>query len=179
MDIFDAISKRYSYRGEYKNIQISRENLKKIIQTGLSAPSGCNKQTTSFIALDDQKLINSILDLLKKNGFDGGKPTAGICVLTRRIPGYANVFFNVQDYAAAIENILLAVTAFGYASCWIEGQITGDSGTQKQIARLLNIPDEYIVVAFLPVGVPEKEGKRPDYKAFSERAWYNAFGNNE
>jgi len=179
MDTFEAISKRYSYRGAYKNIQIPRENLKKIIEAGLDAPSGCNKQTTSFIALDDPKLINSILDLVKKNGFNGGNPAAGICVLTQPIPGYGNVCFNVQDYAAAVENILIAVTAFGYASCWIEGQITESPETQRQIAQLLNIPDEYIVVAFLPVGVPEKEGKRPVYKSFSERAWYNAYGNNE
>jgi len=39
----------------------------------------------------------------------------------------------------------------------------------------LNIPEEYIVVAFLPIGVPEKEGKRPAYKTFSERAWHNIY----
>jgi len=173
MDIFECIQKRYSYRGSYKNIPVPREDLEKIMKAGLAAPSGCNKQTTSFVGLDDMKILNSIAELIKKNGFGGTSAPAGICVLTRRIPGYADVYFNIQDYAAAIENILLAITALGYASCWIEGQITENTETQKQIAELLNIPEEYTVVAFLPIGVPEKEGKRPAYKTFSERAWYN------
>jgi len=176
MDVFEAINKRYSYRGSYKNESIPREDLRKIVEAGLAAPSGCNKQTTSFIALDDPNLVNQIIKMVKKNGFSGGNATAGICVLTQRIPGYANEYFYVQDYAAAIENILISVVALGYASCWIEGQVTESAETQKQITELLNIPDGYIVVAFLPIGIPEKEGKRPVYKPFSERAWFNAFG---
>jgi nitroreductase len=178
MDVFEAIKKRYSYRGSYQGNSIPREELKKIIEAGLAAPSGCNKQTTSFIALDDSKLVNSIMGIVKKNGFEGGSGSAGICVLTRRIPAYADCYFNVQDYAAAIENILIAATDLGYASCWVEGQVTENSETQQQIARLLNIPAEYNVVAFLPIGVPEKEGKRPSQKPFEERAWCNAYGNN-
>ncbi|GHV69035.1 nitroreductase family protein [Spirochaetia bacterium] len=176
MDVFECIQRRYSYRGPYINTPVPRENLEKIIKAGLSAPSGCNKQTTSFVGLDDHKILNSVTDLIKKNGFGGNTPPAGICVLTQQIPGYSNVYFNIQDYAAAIENMLLAITALGYASCWIEGQITENVETQKHIAEILNIPVEYMVVGFLPVGIPEKEGKRPSYKLASERAWYNVFG---
>jgi nitroreductase len=80
----------------------------------------------------------------------------------------------VQDYSAAIENMLLAITALGYASCWIEGQVTKDSETQEKVNKLLKISAENTVVAFLPVGVPVNEGKRPAYKSFSERAWFNS-----
>lgn len=176
MNTFDAIAKRYSYRGLYKNTPIPREHLKKIMEAGLAAPSGCNKQTTSLIALDDPKLIDSITKLVKKNGFTGGNPPAGICVLTQPIPAYNDVRFNIQDYSAAIQNMLLAITSLGYASCWIEGQITESAETQEQIAKLLNLPADYIVVGFLPIGVPEAEGNRPDYKKFEERAWFNGFG---
>jgi nitroreductase len=176
MDTFDVIKKRYSFRGLYKNMPVPRDDLKKIMEAGLAAPSGCNKQTTSLIALDDPELINSIAALVKKNGFSGEKPPAGICVLTQRIPSYNDVSFYVQDYSAAIENTLLAITALGYASCWIEGQVAENAETQEQIAKALKIPEDYIVVGFLPVGIPEIEGKRPDYKAFEERAWFNGFG---
>jgi nitroreductase len=178
-DIFECIQKRYSYRGAYVNTPIPRENLEKIIKAGLAAPSGCNKQTTSIIGLDDQQILDSITNLIKKNGFEGKPAPAGICILTQEIPGYADVYFNIQDYSAAIENMLLAITALGYASCWIEGQITESTETQKQIASLLNIPADYIVVGFLPIGIPENEGKRPLYKLFSQRAWYNIYGNNK
>ena len=176
MNTFDSINKRYSFRGLYKKTPIPREDLKKIMEAGLAAPSGCNKQTTSLIGLDDPQLINSISKILNKNGFDGGNPPAGICVLTQKIPGYNDVYFYIQDYSAAIENMLLAITALNYASCWIEGQVTCNTETQQQISKLLNIPADYIVVGYLPVGVAEAEGKRPDYKPFEERAWFNGFG---
>jgi nitroreductase len=175
MDFFECVEKRYSYRGAFKNIQVPREDLEKIIKAGIAAPSGCNRQTTSFIGIDDPGLLNSITGIINKNGFKGGCAVAGICVLTRKIPGYSDVYFNVQDYSAAIENMLLAVTCLGYASCWIEGQVTGSAEVQEKIAGLLNIPKEYGVVAFLPVGVAENEGKRPSYKAFGERVWFNRF----
>ena len=179
MDVFECIHKRYSYRGTYKDTIVPRENLEKILKTGIAAPSGCNKQTTSFIGIDNRQILNFILDLIKKNGFGGKSAPAGICVLTRKIPGYADVYFNVQDYSAAIENMLIAVTALGYASCWIEGHITENKDTQSQISEILKVPKEYTVVGFLPIGIPEKEGKRPSYKSFSERVWYNQFGNND
>ena len=175
MDILECIQRRYSYRGAYKSAPVPREDMEKIMKAGLAAPSGCNTQTTSLVGVDDDQLLDSISAIINKNGFDGKRAPAGICVLTRRVPGYADVYFNIQDYAAAIENMLLLITALGYASCWVEGQVTESTETQKKIAGLLNIPDEYTVVAFLPVGIPEKEGKRPTYKAFSERAWFNIY----
>jgi len=177
MDTFEAIKKRFSYRGPYESTPVPREDLRQILQAGLAAPSGCNKQTTSLIAVDDPELINFIFTLVKKNGFSGKIPPAGICVLTQRIPAYDDSYFNVQDYSAAIENILLATTALNYTSCWIEGQIIEYPETQEQMAKKLNIPKGYIVVGFLPVGVPKGDGRRPKYKAFSERAWFNGFGN--
>ena len=176
MNTLEAIKNRYSYRGSYKNTPVSRENLRTILEAGLVAPSGCNKQTTSLIAVDDSQLISSITSLIKKNNSAGQNPPAGICVLTQKIPAYADKCFYVQDYSAAIENMLLAITALGYASCWIEGQITQNAEIQEIIATLLNIPADYIVVGFLPVGFAEADGKRPAYKAFEERAWFNGFG---
>ncbi|MCL2721387.1 MAG: nitroreductase family protein [Treponema sp.] len=176
MNTLEVIKKRYSYRGSYKSTPVPREDLKKILEAGLAAPSGCNKQTTSLIGLDDPQLVKSVSNIVKKNGFGGDGAPAGICVLTQKIPAWEDNYYYIQDYSAAIENMLLAITALGYASCWIEGQVTCSAETQNEIAKLLNIPADYIVVGFLPVGVPESEGKRPEYKKFEQRAWFNGFG---
>jgi nitroreductase len=173
MNVFECIQNRYSYRGHYKNTPVPRQDLEKILRAGLAAPSACNKQTTSLIGLDDPKLLASFTDLVKKNGFQGEKPPAGICVLTRGIVSYRDKYFYVQDYSAAIENMLLAITALGYARFWIEGQVTENSETQEKFTELLRLTDDYIVVAFLPIGIPEKAPTHPTYKLFSERAWFN------
>jgi len=176
MNTLEVIKNRCSFRGSYKSTPVPREDLKKILEAGLAAPSGRNKQTTSLIALDDPKLVSAVSALVKANGFRGeGSAPAGICVLTQKIPAVEDRLFNVQDYSAAIQNMLLAITELGYASCWIEGQVTCSTETQNQIANLLNLPADYYVVCYLPVGVPETDVKRPDYKAFEERAWFNGF----
>ena len=39
MDFFEAVDARYSYRGEYTDDPVSRDDLEKIIRAGLAAPS--------------------------------------------------------------------------------------------------------------------------------------------
>ena len=66
MELFEALSARRSYRGMYKADPVSREDLKKIMQAALDAPSGCNKQTTSVIAVDDPELIKTLGAMLER-----------------------------------------------------------------------------------------------------------------
>ena len=77
--------------------------------------------------------------------------------------------------AENFENMLLAVTALGYQSCWYEGHITDTDRIGDKMARILGVPEGYELVCFLPVGIGEEEPKPPRKKAFSERAWFNAF----
>ncbi len=174
MDLFEAIEKRYSYRGQYAGTPVPRADLIKIVRAGLAAPSGCNAQTTSVIALDDRAVIQQLGALMNKPNFSSAP--AAICVLTQPIAAWQGRKFNVQDYAAAIENMLLAITALGYASCWVEGYVTGPDGIGRRMAEQLGVPAGYEVVAYLPVGVPVSQGARPSYKPFEERAWFNRFG---
>jgi len=173
MDAMEAIKERYSYRGMYTDTPVPKAALKQIMEAGLAAPSGCNTQTTSLVGLDDKELIKRVSGHLNKPNF--ASAPAAVCVLTQRIPGYADVYFNVQDYAAAIENMLLAVTALDYASCWVEGYITCDGQIGKQMADELGAPDNYELVAYLPVGVPAEKSSRAKKKPFDKRACFNGF----
>ena len=174
MTVFEAMAERYSYRGAYKSTPVSRPDLQKIMEAGLAAPSGCNAQTAYLIGIDDPECLKKAVSLLGKSNL--ANISAGICVVTHVIPSYKEMYFNIQDYSAAIQNMLLAITGLGYASCWIEGEITTDKTRQKAFAQLLAIPDGYEVVAFLPVGVPASPGKRVIHKPFEERAFFNGFG---
>ena len=44
MDAIEAILNRHSYRGRYRPEPVPREDLVTIMNAGLAAPSGCNKQ---------------------------------------------------------------------------------------------------------------------------------------
>ncbi|MBN2294857.1 MAG: nitroreductase family protein, partial [Pirellulales bacterium] len=64
MDLFEAISKRYSYRGDFTDAPVPREDLKKIVQAGIQAPSACNQQVTSFVIVDDADLLTEIAQIV-------------------------------------------------------------------------------------------------------------------
>ncbi len=176
--ILETILHRRSYRGKFKPERVPREHLKAIMEAGLAAPSGCNKQTTSLIAVDDPDVLARIRAAIDPPV--GETAPAVLCVLTQRKNAYRDRCFATQDYAAAIENMLLAITALGYQSCWYEGHITDTDRICDQIAQILNVPEGYELVCILPVGRAESEPTSPKKKAFHERAWFNGFqqGNN-
>jgi len=173
MTATQVMKERTSYRGKYKNNPVPRDDLKKIMETGLCAPSGCNTQTTSLIAVDDADVLKKLRDVIEPE-FVVSAP-ALICVLTQAIPAFKDVCFNVQDYSAAIENMLLAIVELGYQSCWVEGQITDEHKIGKKMAEILGVPDDYELICFLPVGVADKPIKHVRRKPFEERAWFNGF----
>ena len=173
MSAINIIGSRRSYRGKYKPLPLPREDLITIMKAGLDAPSGCNKQTTSLIAVDDPIVLKKLQSVIDPPV--GETAPAAICVLTRRINAYRDKCFAVQDYSAAIENMLLAAVELGYQSCWYEGHITDDDNIGCKMAQILNVPDEYELVCFLPIGIAEEEPIKPKKKPFEERAWFNSF----
>ena len=174
MNALEAIFNRRSYRGRFLPQPVPREDLIAILRAGLAAPSGCNKQTTSLIAVDDPAVLKKRRAVIDPPV--GETAPAVICVLTRRIIAYRDRCFAVQDYAAAIENMLLAITALGYQSCWYEGHITDVDRIGDRMARVLGVPEDYELVCLLPVGVAGEQPAEPRKKPFGERAWFNGFG---
>ena len=174
MDTLECISVRHSYRGAYRNEPVPREDLIKIMEAGLAAPSGCNKQTVSLIAADEPALVEKIKSVIDPPVAQTAP--AFICVLTRRVCAYRDRCFAVQDYAAAIENMLLAITALNYQSCWYEGHITDEDRICDKIAGLLGVPQDMDLVCILPVGRADEKPVPPRKKAFEERAFFNRFG---
>ena len=170
----EIILTRRSYRGKYKPDRVPREDLIAIMEAGLAAPSGCNKQTTSLIAVDDPVVLAKLNAEIDPPVVQTAP--AMICVLTRRIIAYRGRCFATQDYSAAIENMLLAITALGYESCWYEGHITDTDRIGDRMAKILGVPDEYELVCMLPVGIAETAPAAPKKLPFEERAWFNGFG---
>ncbi len=173
MDTLQCIAARHSYRGKFLPTSVPREHLKQILEAGYHAPSGCNKQTTSFIAVDDPALLEKLHGVIDPPV--GESAPAMVCVLTRKIMAYRDRIFYIQDYAAAIENMLLAITELGYASCWIEGHITDTDRIGDKMAAILGVPEEYELVCFLPVGLPAEAVKAVPKQPLENRCWLNGF----
>lgn len=173
MNALQTMANRRSYRGKYTDEPVPREDLQAIMEAGLAAPSGCNKQTTSLIAVDDPRVLERLHEVITPPV--GETAPAMICVLTERIIAYRDRCFATQDYAAAIENMLLAITALGYESVWVEGHITDKDQIGRKMADILGVPENMELVCFLPVGRAAEDVKGPVKKPFGERAWFNGY----
>ena len=167
MELFEAIAKRHSYRGAFLDRPVPREDLRGIVQAGMRAPSGCNAQTTSFVIIDDPDQMAKLRELMPTSA-----PAAIVCVVDPS-PVYKNTSFEIEDCAAAVENMLLAITALGYATVWLDGVLRGGLGAK--LGELLGVPEEKRVQVLLPVGVPAEQGSQPGKKPFEARAWFNSY----
>jgi len=70
----------------------------------------------------------------------------------------------LQSVAAAIENMLLAIHALGYGSCWMTGPLVAQEAFQK----LLGYGKEQTAVALLPMGVPDENPPARSRKPLKE-----------
>ena len=174
MNTLEAIAARHCYRGLYEQAPVPREDLTTIMQAGLDAPTGCNRQTVSLIAVDDPAVLARLRTVLKAPV--GKTAPAMVCVLSRHPLPEQDQTFCLQDYAAAIENMMLAITELGYHSCWVEGDLFEQDMLGRRMADILGVPADYDLVCFLPVGRAVEPLRSPRKRPFEERAWFNSFG---
>ncbi|MDC7235958.1 MAG: nitroreductase family protein [Spirochaetales bacterium] len=169
MDFFDVISRRFSYRKSLDSSPLPLDDLKKIVQAGLDAPSGKNEQTTGFIIIQDPEVVKTINKMPGANGSMATAPAYIACHMNKKpVETYSGHYFDIEDCAAAVENMLLAATAMGYATVWIDGWLRVD-GRAERIGELCSLDAQRIIRILIPVGKALEEQKRPVKKGFEER----------
>ncbi len=173
MDVFEAIAKRYSYRGDFTDAPVPKEDLEKIVRAGIQAPSGKNEQVASFVIVDDRRLLDQIARIVNKPVCKTAKAMIG-CVTDSR-PILGDISFAVEDCAASVENMLLAITALGYATVWLDGVLRFDNIADR-VGRLLGVPEGHTVRILLPLGVAAEPGSQKERLPFARRAWFNRYG---
>lgn len=179
MDVFEAFKNRHSYRGPYMDVPVGRQDMERIVHAGLLAPSGKNCQTTDFIIVDDPKLVSQIAVMHETNtAMQQAKAYIACLVDVEPASVYEGMSFVVEDCAAAVENMLLAITALGYTSVWVDGWLRVE-GRASKIADILSIPVHKTIRIILPIGVPAEQHTQPKKKPFQERVWFNKYKNTE
>ena len=143
MDALEAIRKRRSVR-EYTGDSIPREDLEKIVDAGRLAATGSNKQPWDFVVVTDRAMI----ERLKPAAEWMDKAGAVIAVVLDPSSRWW-----LEDGSAAVENMLIASTALGYGSCWIEGNVLPH---EEKFKALLGVPKERRLIILVPIGVPVK-----------------------
>jgi nitroreductase len=175
MDFFQTIRERHSYRGPFLDRPLPRETLQKIVAAGLAAPSGKNAQTTRFVIVDDPEPVREIRALHATSRAMQTAAAYVVCLVDREPEAvYEGFSFQVEDMAAAVENMLLATAALGGASVWVDGWLRLE-GRAEKIAGLLGVPEGKIPRVILPLGIPAEPAKGPAKLPFEKRACWNRY----
>lgn len=144
MNALEAIRKRRSIR-KYTGEAIPRKDLEKVVDAGRLAATGSNQQPWDFIVVTDRAMI----ERLKVAAEWMDKAAAIIAVVMDPSSRWW-----VEDGSAAVENMLIASTALGYGSCWLEGYTLPH---EEKFKQLLNVPKEKRLLTLVPIGVPVAE----------------------
>lgn len=141
MNALEAIGKRRSVR-KYTGEPIPRKDLEKIVDAGRLAATGSNRQPWDFVVVTDRAMV----ERLKVAAEWMEKAAAIIAVVMDPSSRWW-----VEDGSAAVENMLIASTALGYGSCWLEGYTLPH---EEEFKKLLGVPKVKRLLTLVPIGVP-------------------------
>jgi len=164
MDLFEAIAKRKSCRSLIKT-EIPMSDLEKIVDAGRLAPSGMNRQPFEFIIITDPETISKLSIV---QGFIRDASAIIAIVADEKQSKYW-----LEDVSASAENMLLAITALGYESCWVEGTLLRK---EEEAKAILNVPADKRLVIFLPIGKSLVAGSQAIKKSAGEMTYYEKYG---
>lgn len=159
MNFYDLLKKRKSVRSYIKEKTVSWKEVAEIIDYANQVPLAGNIPTLNYIIVSEQKKIMQIADACQQGFLADVSAIIVVCSrkeqLLRNFEKKGEMFAH-QEAGAAINNMLLAISEAGMASCWI-GHFS-----DRIIKRLLKIPKEVEVEAIIPIGyeAPVKLGDR-------------------
>jgi len=178
-DIVEIIKTRRSVR-EFKEDQVSDEDIKFLIDCARFAPSGFNMQPWSFLVIINKDVMRKLSESGKKAMIpllepvkNTSKKAADFLVYLKTkgtsmfydapvliiILGNKSAMTTDWDCAMAAQNMMLAAHSRGIGSCWIGGVLPAlmDEGLLKE----LGAPAGYKAVAPLIFGYPKGKTEAP------------------
>ncbi|MEM1578048.1 MAG: nitroreductase family protein [Archaeoglobaceae archaeon] len=153
----DFIFRRVSIR-KFQSKEIGDETIKLILEAGNAAPSAGNLQARDFIVVKDPKKRLELAKASLRQMFIAQAPVVVVVCAnyprSMRVYGERGKLYAEQDATAAIENILLAVTALNLGACWV------GAFDEERVAEILDLPDYVRPMAIIPIGHPAEQPSR-------------------
>ena len=157
-EVIRTIKSRRSIRN-YRNEQITGEELGTILDAGEYAPSGMGQQATIMVAIQDPERIAKISGLnARVMGMDidpfYGAPTLVVIFADKERLTY------IEDGSLVIGTMMLTAASIGVDSCWIHrAKEVFESEEGKKLKEEWGIPEDYIGIGNLILGY--REGDLP------------------
>lgn len=173
MDLKRAIKERHSVR-DFSSKTPDWRKIIECIDSMLYAPIAGNVPIHKFILISDLNKIPKIAKLCQQEFIADTEYIVVVCSNTKKLEKmYEN---DAQKYAkqstgAAIQNFLLTLTDQELATCWI------GLYDEKELKRLLKIPDDTTVEALFPIGYEGKRSKPIRKSDLDANLFFDEWGN--
>jgi len=173
METLECIKTRRSVR-KFKKKEIEKEKLMKILEAAIYAPSSGNLQNWEFIIVRDEENKKLIAKAALNQNFIADASIIIIaCSNDDKVIFYGKRgkdLYAIENVSAAIQNILLAANDLGIGSCWV------GAFDEKEIKKILKIPENVRPIAIIPLGYPEKISETPVRRPISEVVFEEKYG---
>jgi nitroreductase len=169
MEVTEAIEKRNSIR-KYEDKPVPEEKLLRVLEAARLAPSGSNCQDWKFIVIRDVEIIQ---DLGRLSGGQYHVHTAPVIIAAvatdpeELMP--CGVPASPVNLAIAIDHMTLAAMEEGLGTCWI------GAFAQKEVKKLLGVPEKLSIISLLTLGFPGEAGRPKNRKALEQIVCYDRY----
>ncbi len=162
MKFTEVLEKRRSIR-KYKNTPISKEKILKILEAARIAPSAGHRQPWHFIVVENKETIKK----LAKREWAAEAPVMIVGLADQE----ASPRWCINDLGIAFEHIVLAATDLGLGTCWM-----GQLNREELVKSLLDIPDNFRVIALTPLGLSDETPDSKDRKSLDDIVSWEKYG---
>lgn len=163
-ELINLIKNRRTCRN-FSEKEVSEADVKQILECALSAPSGMNCQTWSFIAIMNREKIQRLATVVGKAlnrgaGYNMYNPSVLILTTNDKESRFKEV-----DNACALENIYLSCEALGLGCVWIN-QLKDcfDEPEVRSILDELGVPKNHGVYGSAAIGYKTQEALPKEIK---------------
>ncbi|UUV17491.1 nitroreductase [Fusobacteria bacterium ZRK30] len=172
--VIENIKSRRTTR-KFTDTPVEREKLEIIIEAGMWAPSGNNKQSWHFTVVQDEQLLKRLNMASKENA--SKSEDEYIRNAAKNMP---DVFYGaktvivvsasedahtpIEDISAATQNMLLAAESMGVGTCWNGMRFLFNFMPEHDVIKDLQLPEGVKPFHAVVVGYKGIEGKAPKRK---------------
>lgn len=165
-DVIEAIKERRSVK-KFKTEPLPEATIGRLIEAARCAPSAGNLQPWHFTVVLNEGVRHKLADATSDQSFLADAPA---CIVVSAEPRLSASRFGdrgeelycIQDTASAIQNMLLAATAYGIASCWV------GAFDETAVRDAAGLSGHLRPVAMIPLGYPAEDGQETALRSQDE-----------
>jgi nitroreductase len=173
METFECIEKRRAVRN-FTDTPVEWEKVGNILRAGQLAPSSGNVQDWKFVVVTDKTKRTAIANSALKQHWIAKAPVIIVVYSepkqTQRFYGLrGEKLYAIQNSAAAVQNMLLAATDQGLASCWV------GAFDEVMLNSALGAPESARPQAIIPIGYSDDKPHMPTRHKLVDITYINSW----